>query len=155
MVDTKSAGKVTSQATNYYGIEPYRLKEGEVYMGPGMKEHFRLLLSAMRDDIMRGATETLQDMRGQGEEGRPADVTDQASLEEQRALLLRTRDREAKLLHKIEKTLDGLVRPDSEYGYCQECGIEIGVGRLEARPMATLCIDCKMLAELREKQRSA
>ena len=68
-------------------------------------------------------------------------------------MLLRTRDREAKLLHKIEKTLEGLMRPESEYGFCQECGVEIGLRRLEARPMATLCIDCKTVAELREKQR--
>lgn len=147
-MDTKKA-----ETIGHYGIAPYQPQTGEAYMGSDMREHFRQLLAAMRDDIMRGAAETVEDMRGQGEEGRPADVTDQASLEEQRALLLRTRDREAKLLHKIEKTLEDLMRPDSEYGYCQECGVDIGLRRLEARPMATLCIDCKTLAELREKQR--
>lgn len=153
MVDTKLNVQAKTQSIGQYGIAPYEQVQGEAYMGSKMRDHFRQLLAAMRDDIMRGAAETVEDMRGQGEEGRPADVTDQASLEEQRALLLRTRDREAKLLHKIEKTLEDLMRSDSEYGFCQECGVEIGLRRLEARPMATLCIDCKTVAELREKQR--
>lgn len=78
------------------------------------------------------------------------DPTDRATQEEEFSLELRTRDRERKLLKKIENTLKKLETGD--FGYCDSCGIEIGIRRLEARPTADLCIDCKTLAEIREKQ---
>ena len=80
----------------------------------------------------------------------PADVSDQATQEETFALRLRARDREHKLINKIDDSIQAI--DNGEYGYCEECGVEIGIRRLEARPTATLCIDCKTLAEVREKQ---
>ena len=79
-----------------------------------------------------------------------ADPNDRASQESDMALELRNRDRERKLIKKIEETLDKINA--HEYGYCESCGVEIGLKRLEARPTATLCIDCKTLDEIREKQ---
>ena len=79
-----------------------------------------------------------------------ADPADRATQEEEFSLELRNRDRERKLLKKIEQTLHKIS--DGDYGYCETCGVEIGLKRLEARPTADLCIDCKTLAEIREKQ---
>ncbi len=79
-----------------------------------------------------------------------ADPSDRASQEEEFSLELRTRDRERKLINKIGKAMDTIDEDD--YGYCNACGVEIGIRRLEARPTATLCIDCKTLAEIKEKQ---
>jgi DnaK suppressor protein len=79
-----------------------------------------------------------------------ADVNDRATQEEEFAIELRTRDRERKLIRKIEKSMREIE--DEDYGYCETCGIEIGLRRLEARPTATQCIDCKTLAEIKEKQ---
>ncbi|MFO6380445.1 RNA polymerase-binding protein DksA, partial [Pseudomonas aeruginosa] len=78
------------------------------------------------------------------------DPADRASQEEEFSLELRARDRERKLIKKIDETLQ--LIEDEEYGWCDSCGVEIGIRRLEARPTATLCIDCKTLAEIREKQ---
>jgi DnaK suppressor protein len=78
------------------------------------------------------------------------DPNDRATQESEFSLELRTRDRERKLIRKIEKTLEQIDA--DEYGYCEACGVEIGIRRLEARPTATLCIDCKTLDEIREKQ---
>lgn len=126
----------------------YTLKKGEQYMSAKQLAHFRAILTSLkaelRDDIDR-TVHTMQD-----EATVFADPNDRASQESDIALELRNRDRERKLIKKIDESL-GLI-DNEEYGYCESCGIEIGLKRLEARPTATMCIDCKTLEEHREKQ---
>ncbi|EAT11874.1 RNA polymerase-binding protein DksA [Bermanella marisrubri] len=129
-------------------FEPYKEKKGEEYMGEPMKAHFKAILNNWKQELMQEADRTKTHMQTDAENY--ADPNDRASQEEEFSLELRTRDRERKLIKKIEKTLE-LIEND-DYGYCEACGIEIGVRRLEARPTADLCIDCKTLAEIKEKQ---
>lgn len=126
---------------------PYKLKQGEEYMGPAQVEHFRNILLKWKQDLMEEVDRTVHHMRD--EAANFPDPNDRATQEEEFALELRTRDRERKLIKKIDESLLALERGD--YGYCEICGIEIGVRRLEARPAATLCIDCKTLDEIKEK----
>jgi DnaK suppressor protein len=130
------------------GINPYKQKKTEEYMGPKMVEHFKKILMALRQRILEGGDKIVTHMKE--EAINYPDPNDRASQEEDFRLELRTRDRERKLLNKIEESLE-LLR-EKVYGYCEVCGIEIGLRRLEARPTATLCIDCKTLDEIREKQ---
>lgn len=130
------------------GITPYKAKKGEEYMSSKMREHFTKILTLLRKQIMEEADRTVTHMKD--EAINYPDPNDRASQEEEFRLELRARDRERKLLKKIEEALQLLT--DKEYGYCEVCGIEIGLRRLEARPTATLCIDCKTLDEIREKQ---
>ncbi|AAK02947.1 RNA polymerase-binding protein DksA [Pasteurella multocida] len=130
------------------GVEPYKEKVGEEYMNEVQLLHFKKILQAWRDQIVEEATRTVAHM--QDEASNFPDPADRATQEEEFSLELRTRDRERKLLKKIENTLKKLETGD--FGYCDSCGIEIGIRRLEARPTADLCIDCKTLAEIREKQ---
>ena len=129
-------------------VEPYQAGEDEEYMNEAQKEHFRQLLLQWREQLMEGVERTVTHMQG-GSSNHPY-PTDRATQEEEFAIELRTRDRERKLLRKIDATL-ALIDSD-EYGYCDSCGSEIGLGRLEARPTATLCIECKTLQELKEKR---
>lgn len=127
---------------------PYKPKKGEEYMNPKQLDHFRAILSGMKLDLGQDIDRTVHTM--QDEATVFADPNDRASQESDMSLELRNRDRERKLIKKIT---DMLAKIDSgEYGYCEKCGIEIGLSRLEARPTATLCIDCKTLDEIREKQ---
>lgn len=130
------------------GINPYKPKKTEQYMSAKMREHFTTILTLLRKQIMEEADRTVHHMKD--DLVNYADPNDRASQEEEFRLELRARDRERKLLKKIEESLQLLA--DKEYGYCEVCGIEIGLRRLEARPTATLCIDCKTLDEIREKQ---
>ena len=130
------------------GISPYKPKKNEEYMGAKMREHFSNILTLLRRQIMEEADKTVHHMKD--DIVNYADPNDRASQEEEFRLELRARDRERKLLKKIEESLQQLT--DKEYGYCEVCGVEIGLRRLEARPTATLCIDCKMLDEIKEKQ---
>jgi DnaK suppressor protein len=130
------------------GMSPYKLKKGEEYMSAKMRQHFIKILTLLRQQIMEGADRTVNHMKDDAINY--PDPNDRASQEEEFRLELRTRDRERKLLKKIEEALQLLN--DKEYGYCEVCGVEIGLRRLEARPTATLCIDCKTLDEIREKQ---
>ena len=130
------------------GIHPYKPKKTESYMSTKMREHFTKILTLLRQQIMEGADRTVTHMKDDAINY--PDPNDRASQEEEFRLELRTRDRERKLLKKIEEALQLLT--DKEYGYCEVCGVEIGLRRLEARPTATLCIDCKTLDEIREKQ---
>lgn len=130
------------------GVTPYQLKDGEDYMNEAQKEHFRKILRAWHAQIMEEAERTKSQM--QEEVANFADPADRATQEEEFSLELRNRDRERKLLKKIEQTLNSIA--EDEYGYCETCGVEIGLRRLEARPTADMCIDCKTLAEIREKQ---
>jgi len=130
------------------GISPYKPKKTEEYMGGKMRVHFTNILSLLRKRIMEEADRTVHHMKD--DLVNYADPNDRASQEEEFRLELRARDRERRLLKKIEESLQLLA--DKEYGYCEVCGVEIGLRRLEARPTATLCIDCKMLDEIRERQ---
>lgn len=130
------------------GISPYKQKKTEKYMNPKMQEHFTSILMALRQRLLEGGDKVVTHMKEDAVNY--PDPNDRASQEEDFRLELRTRDRERKLLKKIEESIE-LVR-EKDYGYCEVCGIEIGLRRLEARPTATLCIDCKTLDEIKEKQ---
>jgi DnaK suppressor protein len=130
------------------GVEPYQEKAGEEYMGEAQLEHFRKILEAWRNQLREEVDRTVNHM--QDEAANFPDPVDRAAQEEEFSLELRNRDRERKLIKKIEKTLQRIE--DDDFGFCDSCGIEIGVRRLEARPTAELCIDCKTLAEIKEKQ---
>jgi DnaK suppressor protein len=117
-------------------------------MNAKMRSHFRKMLEQLKAELSEEIDRTVHTM--QDEATVFADPNDRASQESDMALELRNRDRERKLIKKIDETI---ARIDAnEYGYCESCGVEIGLKRLEARPTATLCIDCKTLDELREKQ---
>ncbi|SIO04856.1 RNA polymerase-binding protein DksA [Salinivibrio sp. ES.052] len=130
------------------GLEPYQEKPGEEYMGEPQLEHFRKILNAWRNQLREEVDRTMNHMKD--EAANFPDPVDRAAQEEEFNLELRNRDRERKLIKKIDKTLQRI--DDDDFGFCDSCGIEIGVRRLEARPTAELCIDCKTLAELKEKQ---
>ena len=130
------------------GFEPYKEVKGEEYMGKPMRAHFTKILNKWKQDLMQEVDRTVDHMKD--EAANFPDPADRASQEEEFNLELRARDRERKLIKKIDKTL-GLIK-DEEYGWCESCGVEIGIRRLEARPTADLCIDCKTLAEIKEKQ---
>ncbi|GLH30844.1 MULTISPECIES: RNA polymerase-binding protein DksA [Pseudomonas] len=130
-----------------YGVEPYVESKGEAYMGEPMKKHFTKLLNAWKGELMVSVDRTVDHMKD--EAANFPDPADRASQEEEFALELRNRDRERKLIKKIDKTLQKIQ--DDEYGWCDSCGIEIGLRRLEARPTADLCFDCKEIAEKKEK----
>lgn len=127
---------------------PYEPAEGEEYMSDAQLEHFNNILLNWKQELMEEVDRTKEHM--QTELNNYADPNDRASQEEEFNLELRTRDRERKLIKKIDKTIDKIESGD--YGFCNACGIEIGIRRLEARPTADLCIDCKTLAEIKEKQ---
>ncbi|MFB9135971.1 RNA polymerase-binding protein DksA [Vibrio sp. AK197] len=130
------------------GVEPYQEKAGEEYMSPEQLAHFRKILEAWRNQLREEVNRTVHHM--QDEAANFPDPVDRASQEEEFSLELRNRDRERRLIKKIEKTLNKIEEDD--FGFCESCGVEIGVRRLEARPTADLCIDCKTLAEIKEKQ---
>lgn len=113
-----------------------------------MRAHFTKILNKWKQDLMQEVDRTVDHMKD--EAANFPDPADRASQEEEFSLELRARDRERKLIKKIDKTLQ--LIEDEEYGWCESCGIEIGIRRLEARPTADLCIDCKTLAEIKEKQ---
>lgn len=130
------------------GIQPYQPKKGEEYMNDAQRKHFRTILLAWKKQLVQEADRTVDHMKD--EAANFPDLTDRATLEEEFSLELRTRDRERKLLKKIDDSVRAI--DEDEYGFCEACGIEIGIKRLEARPTATLCIDCKTVDEIREKQ---
>ena len=129
-------------------FKPYVLKKGERYMSPKQLEHFRKILNQLKVELSQDIDRTVHTM--QDEATVFADPNDRASQESDMTLELRNRDRERKLIKKIDETIGKIDA--REYGYCESCGVEIGLKRLEARPTATLCIDCKTLDELRERQ---
>ena len=146
----KSKPKTTDggSTASLFGIEPYQPKKNEEYMSEGQLQHFREILLAWKAELMSEVDRTLNTM--QDENTALPDVNDRATQEEEFAIELRTRDRERKLIRKIEQSIEAIQNDD--YGFCETCGIEIGLRRLEARRTATLCIDCKTLAEIKEKQ---
>ena len=133
-----------------YGIEPYVESTNEEYMNEKQLTHFRSILESWRDSLFAEISKTINVMQDEYEN--LPDLNDRASQETDMSLELRSRDRERKLLKKINSTL---VRLDADdYGWCERCGIEIGIRRLEARPTAELCVDCKTIEEIREKQKN-
>ncbi|MBY0575860.1 MAG: RNA polymerase-binding protein DksA [Gallionellaceae bacterium] len=129
-------------------VAPYKAKKGEAYMNPKQLDHFRQILNGIKANLGEDIDRTVHTM--QDEATLFADPNDRATQESDINLELRNRDRERKLIKKIDEMLAKIDSDD--YGYCDKCGIEIGLSRLEARPTATLCIDCKTLDEIREKQ---
>ena len=129
-------------------VAPYKPKKGEAYMNPKQLEHFRQIMNDIKAGLGKDIDRTVHTM--QDEATVFADPNDRATQESDMGLELRNRDRERKLIKKINEMLAKIDA--GEYGYCENCGIEIGLSRLEARPTATLCIDCKTLDEIRERQ---
>ncbi|MCL5041943.1 MAG: RNA polymerase-binding protein DksA [Gammaproteobacteria bacterium] len=127
---------------------PYKEAKGEEYMNERQLEHFAEILNGWKRELMEEVDRTVHHMKDDA--ANFPDPADRASQEEEFSLELRTRDRERKLIKKIDQTLQRIE--DDDYGFCDSCGIEIGIRRLEARPTATLCIDCKTLAEIKERQ---
>lgn len=148
----KSKAKTISYSsdTTFMGIPAYKESKNEEYMNDKQREHIKSILLAWRQALMEEVDRTVTHMKD--EAANFPDPSDRASQEEEFSLELRTRDRERKLIKKIEDSLENLS--DDDFGYCETCGIEIGIRRLEARPTATLCIDCKTLAEIKERQNS-
>jgi DnaK suppressor protein len=142
--------KPRTGSTEFKSYTPYTAKKGEDYMNPSQIEHFRQILNSWKRELMEEVDRTVHHM--QDEAANFPDPNDRATQESEFAMELRTRDRERKLIKKIDESLNHLDSGD--YGYCEQCGVEIGIRRLEARPTATLCIDCKSLDEIREKTRT-
>ena len=147
-VARKPGKRTTSQVGPVPGIAPYKEKKGEEYMNDHQVDHFRKILTAWKSELMQEVDRTVHHM--QDDAANFPDPNDRATQESEFSMELRARDRERKLIRKIDGSINNL--DDREYGYCEACGVEIGVKRLEARPTANLCIDCKILDEIREKQ---
>ena len=148
---TAAKQKTTAKAggdSQFRNFTPYEPKKNEPYMGEAQLAHFREILQKWRLELMEEVDRTVHHM--QDEAANFPDPADRATQEEEFSIELRTRDRERKLIKKIDNTIDRLDAED--YGYCDTCGIEIGLRRLEARPTATQCVDCKSLDEIKEKQ---
>ncbi|MDP0589511.1 MAG: RNA polymerase-binding protein DksA [Candidatus Endonucleobacter bathymodioli] len=143
-----SAKNTAEQKNILKSFTPYKKQKGEEYMSDQQITHFTNILHNWKRELMEEVNRTVNHM--QDESANFPDPADRASQEEEFNLELRTRDRERKLIKKINDTIARLVNGD--YGFCDSCGIEIGILRLEARPTATLCIDCKTLAEIKERQ---
>ena len=146
-VKTKATSRI---ANNKSKIAPYKTKKNEKYMSAAMKRHFIAVLLQWREHLKEEMQKTFDHLKTKGETY--ADPVDRASQEEEFAFELRTRDRERKLTNKIALSIEKIKQDD--YGWCESCGDEIGVKRLEARPTATHCIHCKTLDEIKEKQLS-
>jgi DnaK suppressor protein len=135
-------------ASEFKSFEPYKPKRGEEYMNEKQRDHFRSILLNWKANLMQEVDRTVTHMKD--EAANFPDPADRATQEEEFSLELRARDRERKLIKKIDGTIERIDQDD--YGFCDACGVEIGIKRLEARPTATLCIDCKTLDEIKEKQ---
>ena len=130
------------------GIEPYVSSKDEEYMNEDQLAHFKMILQKWSESLVQEVNRTVGHM--QEDASNFSDPADRATQEEEFTLELRARDRERKLIRKIEKTI---ARVDADdYGFCDACGIEIGLQRLEVRPTAELCIDCKATQEIKERQ---
>lgn len=148
MATTQKSSITRKSALPVDGIEPYKAKKNEEYMNEDQLAHFRNILIAWKTSLMKEVDRTMDHM--QEEASNFSDPADRATQEEEFTLELRSRDRERKLVKKIDKTI---ARVDADdYGYCDACGIEIGLQRLEVRPTADMCIDCKTTEEIKEKQ---
>ena len=142
------AAKKAPATTEFKNFQPYKPKRGEEYMNEKQREHFKAILLKWKSELMQEVDRTVSQMKD--EAANFPDPADRATQEEEFSLELRTRDRERKLIKKIDSTMERIEQDD--YGFCDACGVEIGIQRLEARPTASMCIDCKTLAEIKEKQ---
>ena len=145
------AGSVDNKApssSSYTDFTPYEIKDGEEYMNDAQVEHFRNILQNWKRSLMEEVDRTVHHM--QDEAANFPDPTDRATQESEFSLELRTRDRERKLIRKIDSSLRRI--DDHDFGFCESCGADIGIRRLEARPTAGMCVDCKSLEEIRERQ---
>ena len=147
-IKPKTKAKVNGDLMTFKNYEPYPLRKGEEYMNDAQEAHFRHILNSWKKELMEEVDRTMHYM--QDEAANFPDPNDRASQESDFTLELRARDRERKLIKKIDEALQRI--DNHEYGECESCGVEIGIRRLEARTTATLCIDCKTLDEIREKQ---
>ena len=138
----------TATVAALHGFAPYTEKKGEEYMNEAHQEHFKNILMAWKRELMEEVDRTVSHMKD--EAANFPDPADRATQEEEFSLELRTRDRERKLIKKIDSTVERIESND--YGFCDQCGVDIGIRRLEARPTANLCVDCKTLDEIRERQ---
>ena len=147
---TASTAKPAGAAADspFKNFKPYEPGKKEDYMSDAQLAHFRSILLKWRQELMEEVDRTVHHMRD--EAANFPDPADRATQEEEFSIELRTRDRERKLIKKIDQTIDRLDEHD--YGYCDTCGVEIGLRRLEARPTATQCVDCKSLDEIKERQ---
>ncbi|MEM6544378.1 MAG: RNA polymerase-binding protein DksA [Pseudomonadota bacterium] len=143
-----SRAPARTSSTDFKNFEPYKPKRGEEYMNENQREHFKMILLDWKSQLMEEVDRTVSHMKD--EAANFPDPADRATQEEEFSLELRTRDRERKLIKKIDSTIERIEQDD--YGFCDACGVEIGIKRLEARPTASLCIDCKTLDEIKEKQ---
>ena len=134
--------------TSEVKFTPYVPAKDEEYMSDAQLEHFKAILLEWKNQLIGEADRTKNYI--QDESSAMPDINDRATQEEEFALALRTRDRERKLIRKIDKSM--LEIENDDYGFCETCGVEIGLRRLEARPTATQCIDCKTLSEIKERQ---
>lgn len=135
------------ERADHNGFVPYQSRDGEAYMSPDQETHFREILNAWRRELMEEVDRTVDHMKI--DSVHCPDPNDRATQESDMGMELRARERERKLLNKIDKTLKKI--DEHEYGYCESCGVEIGIRRLEARPTADLCIDCKTRQEELER----
>ena len=138
----------SAQNERELSFTPYQPAAEEEYMNDAQLAHLRKILLDWKEQLISEAESTKSYI--QDESTAMPDINDRATQEEEFALALRTRDRERKLIRKIDKSIAEIDGGD--YGFCETCGVEIGVRRLEARPTATQCIDCKTLSEIKEKQ---
>ena len=138
----------SAQNERELSFTPYQPAAEEEYMNDAQLAHFRKILLDWKEQLISEAESTKSYI--QDESTAMPDINDRATQEEEFALALRTRDRERKLIRKIDKSIAEIDSGD--YGFCETCGVEIGLRRLEARPTATQCIDCKALSEIKEKQ---
>jgi DnaK suppressor protein len=147
--DNISNIKYQGDAQFLASIKPYVIKKKEKYMNAKQKEHFLSILHSWQGQLQLEQDRTADKLQKNATNF--PDEADRATHEEEFTLELRTRERERKLLSKINESVDDLKIDD--YGYCASCGIEIGIRRLEARPTATRCIDCKTIEEIHERQK--
>ncbi|MEM6300187.1 MAG: RNA polymerase-binding protein DksA [Pseudomonadota bacterium] len=135
------------QGLRVFGVEPYKPKKNEEYMSDAQLDHFRTILERWRDSLMAEVDRTIDHLRNDTDSF--PDSNDRASLETELGLELKTRDRERKLVRKINSALERIS--DGSYGYCEKTGEEIGLARLEARPIATMCLDAQERYESAER----
>ena len=143
-----TAARKASTSAEFKAFEPYKPKRGEQYMNEAQRAHFKQILLNWKSELMQEVDRTVSHMKD--EAANFPDPAARATQAEEFSLELRTRDRERKLIKKIDGTVERIEQDD--YGFCDACCVEIGIKRLEARPTATLCIDCKTLDEIKERQ---
>nr|WP_262407822.1 RNA polymerase-binding protein DksA [Psittacicella hinzii] len=147
-MDQKSYAS-TAKSLESLNIKPYVFEDGEDYMNSRQLKHIKDIILATKESLLKQLDETKEAWRE--ENGNYADEVDQADHESDFAITLRNRDRERRLILKLDKTLTR-IENDPDFGYCDKCGDEIGMRRLEARPTAELCINCKSKSEIHERQ---